>query len=61
MAEGNRTTRGRVLIVDDDTALSEMLSIVLRNEGYEHVTCAPPATRRWRRSATPSRTWCCST
>lgn len=27
--------RGRVLIVDDDTALSEMLSIVLRNEGYD--------------------------
>lgn len=35
MAEGNRTMRGRVLIVDDDTALSEMLSIVLRNEGYD--------------------------
>jgi two-component system response regulator MtrA len=35
VAEGNRTMRGRVLIVDDDTALSEMLSIVLRNEGYD--------------------------
>ncbi|WP_106539341.1 MtrAB system response regulator MtrA [Haloactinopolyspora alba] len=28
--------RGRVLIVDDDTALAEMLGIVLRGEGYEH-------------------------
>lgn len=28
--------KGRVLIVDDDTALAEMLGIVLRNEGYDH-------------------------
>lgn len=27
--------KGRVLIVDDDTALSEMLGIVLRGEGFE--------------------------
>jgi two-component system, OmpR family, response regulator MtrA len=27
--------KGRVLIVDDDTALAEMLGIVLKNEGYE--------------------------
>jgi two-component system response regulator MtrA len=40
VADGNRTTRGRVLIVDDDTALSEMLSIVLRNEGYDTYLCA---------------------
>ncbi len=32
--------RGRVLIVDDDTALAEMLGIVLRGEGYEPVLCA---------------------
>ncbi len=31
--------RGRVLIVDDDTALAEMLGIVLRSEGFEAVTC----------------------
>jgi two-component system, OmpR family, response regulator MtrA len=30
------TMKGRVLIVDDDTALAEMLGIVLRGEGYEH-------------------------
>jgi two-component system response regulator MtrA len=27
--------KGRVLIVDDDTALAEMLGIVLRNEGFD--------------------------
>src|SRR3954462_2965211 len=32
--------RGRVLVVDDDNALSEMLGIVLRGEGYEPMFCA---------------------
>ena len=32
--------RGRVLVVDDDTALAEMLGIVLRGEGFEPVLCA---------------------
>ena len=32
--------RGRVLVVDDDAALSEMLSIVLRNEGFDSRVCA---------------------
>jgi PleD family two-component response regulator len=27
--------KGRILVVDDDTALSEMLGIVLRGEGFE--------------------------
>jgi two-component system response regulator MtrA len=31
--------KGRVLIVDDDTALAEMLGIVLRGEGFEPVFC----------------------
>jgi len=31
--------RGRVLVVDDDTALSEMLGIVLRGEGFEPACC----------------------
>ena len=31
--------RGRVLVVDDDTALAEMLGIVLRGEGFEPVFC----------------------
>ncbi len=31
--------KGRVLVVDDDIALAEMLGIVLRGEGYEPVHC----------------------
>ena len=33
-------SRGRILVVDDDAALSEMLTIVLRNEGFEPRICA---------------------
>jgi two-component system response regulator MtrA len=36
-------TRGRVLVVDDDLALAEMLGIVLRGEGFEPVFCADGA------------------
>jgi two-component system response regulator MtrA len=32
--------RGRVLVVDDDNALAEMLGIVLRGEGFDPVFCA---------------------
>ncbi len=35
--------RGRVLVVDDDPALSEMLGIVLRGEGLDAVFCADGA------------------
>jgi two-component system response regulator MtrA len=34
-----RRMRGRVLVVDDDTALAEMIGIVLRSEGFEPVFC----------------------
>ncbi len=37
------SVRGRVLVVDDDAALSEMLGIVLRGEGFEPVFCADGA------------------
>jgi two-component system response regulator MtrA len=40
---GPSGTRGRVLVVDDDAALSEMLGIVLRGEGFEPVFCADGA------------------
>ena len=32
--------RGRVLVVDDDPALAEMLTIVLRTEGFESRVCS---------------------
>ena len=32
--------KGRVLVVDDDTALAEMLGIVLRSEGFEAMFCS---------------------
>ncbi len=35
--------RGRVLVVDDDLALAEMLGIVLRSEGLDPVFCADGA------------------
>ncbi|MFZ5869640.1 MAG: MtrAB system response regulator MtrA [Actinomycetota bacterium] len=31
--------KGRVLVVDDDTALAEMVGIVLKGEGFEPVLC----------------------
>jgi len=34
-----RSLKGKVLIVDDDAALAEMLTIVLRNEGFEPLVC----------------------
>jgi two-component system response regulator MtrA len=33
------STKGRVLVVDDDAPLAEMLGIVLRQEGFESRTC----------------------
>jgi two-component system response regulator MtrA len=35
MLEAVRTHRGKILVVDDDSSLSEMLTIVLRQEGFE--------------------------
>ncbi len=32
-------TRGRVLVVDDDAPLAEMLGIVLRQEGFDSQVC----------------------
>ena len=34
------TGGGRVLVVDDDAALAEMLTIVLENEGFEPIVCS---------------------
>jgi two-component system, OmpR family, response regulator MtrA len=38
-APKNSAGRGKVLVVDDDAALAEMLSLVLRNEGFEAIWC----------------------
>ena len=40
----------RVLVVDDDTALAEMIGIVLRTEGFDTVFCADgaQAVDAWR-------------
>ena len=35
--------RGKVLVVDDDLALAEMLGIVLRGEGFEPIFCSDGA------------------
>ena len=53
--------KGRVLVVDDDLALAEMLGIVLRNEGLEvdHVADGSVRHRRVPRATAP--TWCSST
>lgn len=32
--------KGRILVVDDDVALAEMIGIVLRSEGYEPIFCS---------------------
>lgn len=42
----------RILVVDDDTALAEMIGIVLRTEGFETVFCADgvKAVDVWRAS-----------
>jgi two-component system, OmpR family, response regulator MtrA len=37
--ESGRPLKGKVLIVDDDPALAEMLTIVLRNEGFAPLVC----------------------
>lgn len=44
--------KGRILVVDDDVALAEMLGIVLRGEGFEPVFCAhgDEAVEVWRQS-----------
>ena len=39
-AAGTGRGRGRVLVVDDDAALAEMLSIVLGSEGFEPIWCS---------------------
>ncbi len=53
--------RPRVLVVDDDAALAEMLGIVLRREGFEPVVRRRRATGRWTPFTAPALTSCCWT
>ena len=39
MSETGPRTRSRILVVDDDAALAEMLQMVLRQEGFETAWC----------------------
>ena len=39
MTNGDPNNKGKVLVVDDDAALAEMLGIVLRNEGFDSRVC----------------------
>jgi two-component system, OmpR family, response regulator MtrA len=39
VAAADTAHRGKVLVVDDDAALAEMLTIVLRNEGFDSRVC----------------------
>jgi two-component system response regulator MtrA len=38
-ASAHDATKGRILVVDDDASLAEMLSIVLRQEGFDSELC----------------------
>ncbi len=40
MTDATRTLRSRVLVVDDDVALAEMLQIVLHQEGFDATWCS---------------------
>lgn len=48
--ERTRAMTSRILVVDDDTALAEMIGIVLRTEGFEPVFCSDgtQAVDAWR-------------
>ena len=37
--EGSLAATSRVLVIDDDSALAEMLSLVLRSEGFDPIWC----------------------
>ena len=60
MSESAKPVRHRVLVVDDDAALSEMLQLVLRSEGFDTRLChsgdrALAAFRDYRPDLVPSR------
>ena len=56
-----RTTEARLLVVDDEPNILELLAASLRFAGFEVTTAANGArgARRW--PAASGRTWSCST
>ena len=53
--------RGRVLVVDDDAALAEMLTHRAAQRGFRLARVPGRATGPSRTSVTTVPTWCCST
>ena len=51
----------RVLVVDDDSALAEMLGIVLRTDGFDPSFVSDGTGALARLPRAPSPTSCCST
>ena len=51
---------GRVLVVDDETNITELVAMALRYVGFEVATAAR-AARRWPPSTSSGPTWWCST
>ena len=58
---GSAGRRGKVLVVDDDAALAEMLPIVLGSEGFEPIWCSRGDEALAVVPRAPSPIWCCST
>ena len=54
------TTSARLLVVDDEATILELLSGSLRLAGFEVVTAASGG-EAVRAAARPARTWCCWT
>ena len=50
----------KILVVDDDTNICELLRLYLTKEGYQ-VTTANEAKRALKSSTSSSPTWCCWT
>ena len=50
----------KVLIVEDDSNIAELLHLYLEKEGFE-TAVAGRAARGWSCSAPSTRSWCCWT
>ena len=53
--------RRRVLVVDDEESITQLISTVLRYEGFEVRTAESGRDRRQGRARRSAPTWSCST